>query len=155
MKHDKFLWAIVGGTLALVSIAVALAVLARLQPQSIADDAPDGVAYNYFLALQKDDVRKAYNYLSMRVKGRVQNPDALLSNTFYRSSENNVRFRVDEVNITGDSARLKVTQFNYFGGGLFGGRAEYSSAETIILVRENGAWKIDRFFYPYWDNSWN
>lgn len=153
MKQDKFLLSIVGGTLALVIVAIATALVARLQPPTIPDDTPEGVTYNYFLAMEQGDYRKAYDYLTARVKARVKNPAFPFRNPRPVPSSD-TRLRVDETVITGDSARLKVTLFVSSSGGLFGVRSEYSQPDVVWLVREDGAWKIDRFPFPYWDTDW-
>ncbi len=152
-KPDRFLLGIVIGSLALVVLAIGVALSARLQPQQIPDDTPDGVAYNYFLALQRGEQRQAYQYLSRRVQSRIADPD-LLFGTRPDMAPDGSRLRVDKVTLTGDSALLQVTRLYSSSGGLFG-RTEYSYPDTVKLVREDGAWKVDRFFYPYWNPAWN
>jgi hypothetical protein len=154
MKQDRFLLGIVVGSIALVAIAVGVALSTRLQPQSIPDDTPDGVAYNYFLALQRDEQRTAYQYLSRRVKSRIDDPQLPFQGSIKMSALDS-RMRVDNVTVEGERALLRVTVFTSYGGGLFGGRNESSYPDTVTLVREDGAWKIDRFFFPYWDTRWN
>lgn len=152
MRQDRFLFGIVAGSLLLVAAALIFARLAP-PPTSIPDDTPEGVAYNYLLALQRDDQRKAYSYLSARGQARA-NPAALLPAYNYARLKD-TRMRVDDVTVDGNSARLRVTQFTFMNGGLFGGRSERTDQTVVTLVRENGAWKIDNFFYPFWNIGWD
>ena len=71
MKDDKFLIGIIIGIVLLIVIALAT-VLAR-KPEAedyVVDTTPDGVVHNYFLAIQRKDFERAYNYLADDLKSK-------------------------------------------------------------------------------------
>jgi len=76
MKNtDKFLVGIVVGVVVLVATAFAVALL-RPKPTYQLEDTPKGVAHNYLLALQQEDYKRAYGYLSPTIEGYPTSAEA-------------------------------------------------------------------------------
>jgi len=67
-KSDKILIWIVGGIVLLVIAAFAIA-LVKPKPTYMADESPDGVAFNYLFAVQQGDYDRAYGYVSPSIDG--------------------------------------------------------------------------------------
>ena len=152
---DKILLGIVIGIVALVAVAFAVTLL-KPDPTYREEDTPEGVAYNYLLALQKEDYVRAYGYLSPTLKGYPQSADSLAI-TVYKNEyafpfDQNGTLEIDSANILGDLAFVKVLETRYYGGGLFdsGQRETYFDME---LERVDGEWKVndsDDYFVPCW-----
>jgi hypothetical protein len=153
MKNDKFLIGIIAGIVVLAVAAVVL-VLARGHESYLADDTPDGVAHNYFLAMQRQDYEKAYSYLSDELKNKPS-LDEFISAVGYPYSQGEAALKIGEITITGDRAIVQVSITHYQGGGPFESN-RYANTDTVQLKRNaNGAWQLTAFPYPYWGYSWN
>ncbi|MBN1218643.1 MAG: hypothetical protein JXM69_06935 [Anaerolineae bacterium] len=154
MKNDKFLIGIVIGIVLLVIVAMVL-VLARGQREEyIAEDTPDGVVHNYFLAIQRKEFEKAYGYLADDLKSKPDLDEFIrtVDNSYYGSE---VSLEVGQSSIDGDRARVEVATTSYSGGGPFDS-GRYTSEEVAHLRRgANGEWKLTNYPYPYWGYDWN
>ena len=64
MKQDKFLTGILIGIGVLIVIALALFFTRKDTKQYTTEDTPEGVVYNYVLAVFNRDYEKAYTYLA-------------------------------------------------------------------------------------------
>jgi hypothetical protein len=151
MKTDKFLISIVIGIVLLVVVAVVL-VLARSRAETyLPDDTPEGVAHNYFLAIQRQEFEKAYNYLADDLKSK---PDL---DTFIQTVDNNneASLALGQTNLDNQRARVSVSITNYYGGGPFDS-GRYTNEETAYLRQDSaGNWKITQYPYPYWGYDWD
>jgi len=150
MKTDKFLIGIVVGIVLLVIVAVVV-VLARGQNEEyMADNTPEGVAHNYFLAVQRKEFDKAYGYLSDEIEEKP-NLDEFIASV---DSQNESALKIGKTTIDNERARVELAITNYYGGGPFDS-GRYTSQETAYLRQDaNGNWKIFEFPYPYW-GYWN
>jgi len=154
MKNDKFLIIIIIGIVGLVAAALII-VLSRAKTETyLADDSPEGVVHNYFLAVQREDYDKAYSYLSDDLKNKPDLDDFILGIDNY----NNVReasLQLSDTNITADRAQVKVAITTYSGGDLFDSRS-YANRDTAHLRQTTaGSWQLIQFPYPYWGYDWN
>jgi hypothetical protein len=156
MKNDKFLIGIIIGIVALAVLAVAL-VLARGRGETyVADDTPAGVARNYFLAVQRRDYQKAYDYLSNDLKNKPTLDDfiSVVSNQ-YNGGNSEAALKVGNTTLTGDVATVDQTITTYTGGGPLESN-RYASPNTAQLRRNaQGDWKLTGYPYPYWGYNWN
>jgi hypothetical protein len=153
---DKILLGIVIGIVALVAVAFAVTLL-KPDPTYRGEATPEDVAYNYLLALQKEDYDRAFDYLSPTLKGYPQSADSLAI-TVYKNQytfplDQTVTLEIDSADILGDLAFVKVRETRYYGGGLFdsGQRENYFDME---LKRVDGEWKVidsDDYFVPCWN----
>jgi len=157
---DKFLIAIVVGVVILVGVVVTIALLRPGQPGYQLDDAPEGVAYNYLLALQQADYERAYGYLPPTLPGYPADSEAFerdVSNNRWSFGyyDDDVSLAVEGVNVTGDKAKAVVRRTVFHRGGLFDS-GQYSSTFDMTLRRQDGAWKItdsDRYWADCWSSS--
>ncbi len=154
MKSDKFLMGIVAGIVLLIVVAI-IVVLTRGQWEDyVADDSPAGVVHNYFLAIQRQDYDKAYDYLSDEIKSKPDRDDFIfVVDDFGNRSE--ASLQIGESTINGDRAHVQVSITTYSGGGPFDS-GSYASRDTAHLrATANGDWKLIQFPYPYWGYDWN
>ena len=143
MKNDKFLIGIVVGIIVLVIAAVSVVLLRGKSEEYVADNDPAGVVHNYFLAIQRQDYDKAYNYLSDEIKSKPDLDDFILI------------LKIGESSIDAKRAQVQVTITTYRGGG-FLDSGSYANRDTVHLrSTPNGEWKIFQFPYPYWGYDWN
>jgi hypothetical protein len=157
---DKFLIGIVVGVLLLVGVALALVWL-HPKPTYRAEDTPEGVAYNYLLALQEKDYTRAYGYLLPTLKGYPASVDVFTANIrsnkwSFALDDNSVTLAIQSVRlISADKADVSVKETHFYEGGfLFG--YQYASTFQMELQRQDGAWKIvasDRYFASCWNQK--
>jgi hypothetical protein len=151
MKQDKFLLGILIFIGLLVAVALALFFTRKGKLSYQPDDTPGNVVYNFALALQQNDLKRAYGYLADRDGKPIL--DAFIQSTQngYLNVSGNA-LEVGKVTLQGqDNASVEVT-IQYMGSGPFD--SGYSNQGQALLVRQNGAWKITSMPYPYWAGDW-
>jgi hypothetical protein len=157
---DKFLIAIVAGVVILVGVVLTIALLRPDQPGYQPDDAPEGVAHNYLLALQQEDYERAYGYLSPTLAAYPANVDQFTSHVEeYRWSfgyyDDDVSLAIESVDVIGDRAKIVVRKTEFYRGGLFDS-GQHSTTFDMTLRREQGTWKVtdsDRYWASCWESS--
>ena len=152
MKQDRFLLGILLFIILLVITAVALFFIRQDTQTYLPDDAPEGVVYNYALALQNRDFELAYSYLA----DEENKPDFTSFRQAYLSRQldlSNNAIRVGEVTLNPDDEQAMVTvTVLYASSGPF---AEgWSSTETATLIQQEDGWKITYMPNPYWGWDW-
>jgi hypothetical protein len=151
MKQDKFLIGILAFIGLLVAVALTLFFVRKDTTTYRPDDSPENVVYNFALAIQQNDLERAYGFLA-----ELENKPT--KTAFYQSIQNgylNVSgnaLQVGKVTMQGqDGAWVDVT-IQYLGSGPFD--SGWSSQDRAVLVRQNGDWKISYMPYPYWSGDW-
>ncbi len=148
MKQDKFLLGILIFIGLLVIVALTL-FFSRSQPQPLADDTPEGVVYNYLLALQQGEYERAYAYL-------VEAPGKPSLWAFERHCQQNIDFSTLAVDfgsthIRGDNAQVDIV-ITWLSSGPF--MDTWRSEGMALLVQQDGIWKIKNLPWPFWDWNW-
>ena len=160
MKNtDKFLTGIVIAVVLLVGAAFAVALL-RPKPVYRSEDAPEGVAHNYLLALQQRDYDRAYGYLSPTIDGYPASAQAfatdIQNNSWnFRLDDTSTTLEVDSARITGDQATVTVRETRFNQGGLFES-SQYTNTFEMRLRRGEGVWRItgsDAYWAYCWDDK--
>lgn len=155
MKQDRFLIAIVAGILLLVVVAVVV-VLTRApgSEEYRADDTPEGVVHNYFLAIQREDFSKAYGYLSDELENKPT-LEQFIQEAGSSGSNQEASLKIGAVSQSDGVTQVKITLTTYSAGGLFDSN-RYSN-DDIALLRQSdaGQWRLTQFPYPYWGWNWN
>ena len=128
-----------------IGIAVAilvplLFVLVLTQPKAtpMEESNPAGVAHNYYLAVQQDDLSKAYGYLSAETRGWLSY-EQFTAQVSSRPETRSVR--IQDERIEGDTARVTVGLTLYMPTGPFSS-GEVSQQRSLVLRREGDAWRI-------------
>ena len=152
-KTDKFLIAIVAGTILLVIAAFALA-LNRPETSYREGDSPEAAAHNYLLALERNDHNRAHGYLSPN----LSHYPATSADFSREVSDSPWRFResgeatlaVQDADIQGTRATVKVYETRFSGGSFFESN-QSSYAFDMELEQIDGEWKIiDSPYYFAW-----
>jgi hypothetical protein len=151
MRQDRFLIAILAGILVLVIAALVLYALRDNQMQYGPETTPDGVVRNYVLAIEKEDYRLAYTYLS---EGDGK-PDfdnfqkAFLSKQLDPSSTS---VQLGEVRPGEAEAVVELITVQRSGGPF--GEVYRTTNNAFVKLDQAGAWKITGMPYPYWNWDW-
>jgi hypothetical protein len=156
---DRFLIAIIAGVLLLVAVALLVAV--RQPPLTYRPDgAPDSVAFNYLLALQRNDYARALAGLSPRVAGSPGDAQALAADVhenryMFQMDENMVAFSPDPAQVSAETATVLVHETRFYQGQLFNS-GETTDTFEMRLGQAGGAWTIvsaDRYWLPCWEQA--
>ncbi|MEK7276455.1 MAG: hypothetical protein AAB427_03825 [Chloroflexota bacterium] len=160
MKNtDKFLTGIVIAVVLLVGAAFAVALL-RPKPVYQSEDAPEGVAHNYLLALQQGDYERAYGYLAPTVEGYPPSAEAFAENVhdyewMFRLDEASITLVVESARVTGDRATVTVRETRFSQGGLFES-SQSSDTFEMRLGHDVSVWRIigsDAYWAYCWDDK--
>jgi hypothetical protein len=152
MRQDRFLLGILIGIGVLIVLAVVLFFLRQGAGLSYGpDDTPEGVVRNYLVAVWRGDYEKAYGYLAA---GADKPTLTDFRRAFLKGGLNprNVAVEIGKSEVVGEQAYLPL----YVSYGLnnpFG--AGYRTEERVVLVREEGQWRIEEM--PpgaFWDWNW-
>ncbi len=128
------------GTLIVIALIVVLVVPDR--PADYAPGSPEATFQSFYAAWEGGDTDAAYDALSAGVM-------ADLDRNEYRRLDAEQAWQRDQdrrlvllgVDVTGERAVLHVRVDEFAGGGIGGGR--YSFERSVLLVREDGEWRID------------
>lgn len=152
MKQDRFLAGILIFIGILVLAALGLFFVRSRAPAYRPDDTPQGVVYDYAVALELKDYPRAYGYIAKR--DAQPSFDAFQQAFLDRQLDPiNMGLQIGAVQILSDGklAWVTVTVQNA-GSGLF--NSSYANVDKAILVQQGGAWKIAYLPYPYWGLNW-
>jgi hypothetical protein len=151
MKQDRFLLGILIFIGVLVIAAVALFFVRSNAPTYGPEDTPQGVVYNYAVALQLNDYSRAYGYLAKKDNQPTYDnfQRAFLARQLDTSTS---ALQIGDVQtLQNGEAWVNVT-VQYAGSGVF--NSGYSLTDKATLVQQNGAWKITYLPNPYWAYDW-
>lgn len=130
---------------ALVVFAAMLAVALGLRgPKELPPGTPEAAAQDYLEAVLDGEDEALLDLLAAK---RV--PACRLE--FGRSGSygiSGVGFELDNVETTGDTARVELTQRSSSGGDPFEGTRRFGE-QFVDLIRENGEWKVDDASWPW------
>lgn len=156
-RNDRFLLGIVIGVIALIVVGFATAFL-RPKPSYRAEDRPEGVAYNYLLALQQGDYTRAYTYLAPTIKGYPKTVEAFARDvgdaSFGLRVDTNVSaLEIDSTRVTNNVATVTVRETYFNQGGPFNTN-QYSTKFDMQLQRDGEVWHITDS-NSYWVWCWH
>jgi hypothetical protein len=147
--QDRFLLAIVAGTLLLVVVGiVVVAMFGRTRAAPPADpNGPAGVVYSYVEAIRAGDTDRGRTYLTTSARAEFDRRSS--SNPARPTSNDRVRIVVDTTSQTETTAEVKVTISRFYGrSDPFSSSTSHRNV-TARLVREDGAWKLSQPLMSY------
>jgi hypothetical protein len=151
MKQDRFFWIILSIIALLALTAVGLFLLRQQRQAYGAEDTPQGVLYNYLLALEKGDYTRAYRYLH----SAAGKPDLERFRQAFLTRQldlSNVAVQIGEAYPSDDQVVVSLVLIRS-GGGPFG--EVYRENASAWMTRDSqGEWKIVNMPYPYWGWDW-
>jgi len=131
-----------------VVLSVVLALVNRRGVSLLAEDTPEGVVQRYLLAIEEDDSKRAYSYLSSELQEYCTYRHFLDSMRVRERRDMRISLEGTEA-LDGDvEVRVKVTETRLLEP--FGFR-EYTYPARYVLEREGDAW---RFSEPPWPLGW-
>ena len=151
MKQDRFLMGILAFIGVLVVTALVLFFVRNEKPAYGQEDNPEGVLYNYAVALQLHDYERAYSYLA-------EKDNKPTYNTFYQAfltrqlDTSNSALQVGNVQMLSNGEAWVAITIQNAGSGLLDNG--WSNTDRGTLVKQNGAWKITYLPNPYWGWDW-
>jgi ketosteroid isomerase-like protein len=136
---ERSLVLIAGLTAVLVVVTIVLAfTLGDREPTTFDPGTPERTVQDYLQALDDGDFEAAYALLSSDYQRTVSLSDFLERERFqFRSEYGADRVTIDDVDVNGETARLRL-QLRYVTSDGDG----YERQEDVALVRENGAWRL-------------
>jgi hypothetical protein len=149
---DRFLIGIVAGAIALIAAGIlAVAFVGRGQPGRTFDPAsPAGAVQAYVEAIRAGDRDRAYAMLSRSAQADTRNQS--YRERFPSPSDprgRSARVLIEPVSESGDVAEVRVTVSRFSARSDPFSTNTYHNETVVRLVREDGAWKIDRPIEPY------
>lgn len=151
MKQDRFL---IGILVFIGVLIVAALVLYFVRPGTFdyqPEDTPEGIVYNFALAVQNKDAERAYGYLADQEYKPSETAfrQVILSGYLYTEG---YALQVEETRILdADEAWVSVS-VHYLSSGPFD--SGWTSQDHASLVRQNGKWKLIYMPSPYWSYDW-
>ena len=151
MKQDRFLMGILVFIGLLVLAAVGLFFARNDKPAYGPGDKPEGVLYNYAVALELHDFPRAYSYLA-------DTPNKPTYATFFNAfltrqlDTGNTALQIGDVQILPNGEAWVNVTIQYTGNGIFDNG--WTNSDKSTLIRQNGAWKITYLPSPYWIWDW-
>lgn len=102
------------------------------------ENTPEGVVQRFVRAMEDEDYRTAYSYLSSDLQARCPYDSFVRGLPYY--NDDDMRITLESTRIEDDTAqvRLRITRF---GGGPFGAD-EYSYDSVMHLQLEDGQWRF-------------
>ena len=151
MKQDRFLLGILIFVGLLVAAALALFFVRNKKPAYGAEGKPEGVLYNYAVALQLHDYKRAYGYLAEKENKPTYHAfeQAFLARQLDTSTS---ALQIGNVQMLENGDAWVNVTIQYAGNGLF--NTGWSSEDKGTLILQKGAWKITYLPNPYWGWDW-
>lgn len=151
MKQDRFLLGILIFIGLLVVAALALFFVRNEKPAYGPEDTPEGVLYNYAVALQLHDYERAYGYLAEKDNKPTYNAfhQAFLTRQLDTGT---TALQIGNVQMLENGEAWVSVTIQFAGNGLLDNG--WSNNDKGTLVRQNGAWKITYLPNPYWGWDW-
>jgi hypothetical protein len=130
---------------ALVVFAALLAIALGLRgPKELPAGTPEAAAQDYLEAVIEGEDEAVLDLLAANRVPACRNELGRTGN--YGMS--GVGFELDNVEITGDTARVELTQRSSSSGDPFEGTRRFGE-QYVELIRENGEWKVDGASWPW------
>lgn len=128
---------------AVVVLAIGLTLGLEWGEQDFPPGTPERAFQDYLQTYEDGDYAAVYQMFSGQVRQEVtleQYIDEVKRQTFYPANQDQ-RIRIDTTSVDGDRATLHLAVEYSYGGGF--GSDGYVNERQILMVREDGAWKID------------
>jgi len=142
--RDRFLLAIVAGTVLLVVVSILVVFLyGRARTSPPADpNSPAGVVQAYVEATRNGEVEKARGYLTREARAQAEARDR--QNTYRPTVDDNVRIVIEPATVTDTTAEVKVSISRFYARSDPFSSSNYHRDTSVRLVREDGAWRISQ-----------
>jgi hypothetical protein len=153
MQRDRFLFSILAGIGILVVLALVLFFVRGGNTTYADEGTPEGVAHNYFLALQKRDYDRAYTYLA-DFAGKPSLSQFRQPFLGYLGQEITY-YTVDVGDLVTNPDQTALLQVSLIRSGSDIFSDTYRDQQSVSLEQQNGKWKILTAPYPYWAGEWS
>ena len=151
LKQDPFLLAILLLIGLLVVTSLALFIVRQTGQEYLPENSPQAVVHNYLLALNRDDLEKAYGYL-IDTADKPDFEQFKLTFLTLQPDLSQVYLQLGEVRQSGDAASIGLT-ITHTSGNPFRGAWD-DTGQAVLLQNDAGEWKIQSLSYPFWGLYW-
>lgn len=163
--RDWFLIAIVAGIGLLVIIALIFGLRSPAEAEYREGGQPEDAAYNYLLAIQREEYGRAYGYVYSDLEGYPADLNRFSTdvisfrewNCAMSGDSRSISYSVDDANpvsIIGDQAIVTVSEETYYRNrSIFSPSSTYSRDFRMELVNTDAGWKVvesDRCWRREW-----
>ena len=142
------IFGIIIGALAIATISLVL-LTKNNQVALLPEDTPQGTVQRYLVAVQQQDYRTAYNYLSFDPSQKITTYDDWLRQMPQMQYQSTWKATLGQTTQTGDSATVQVNIDTFRPDGPFVSPAR-SQLLIFQLARIGGKWLITSPTYIYW-----
>ncbi len=150
LKNDKFLIGILIGIAVIVLLSVGIVIFNHNELSYESDDTPEGVVNNYLTAWIQQDYDRVAGYL---YDGENKPEYQKIMQTAYDSkyAADTTSIRIEKSIIRGDEATVVVTLIQQPNDPF---STSSQTSDLVTFIKQDGAWKIKQFPYPYWGWDW-
>lgn len=158
-KQDWFLIGIIVSILLIVVVTLILIMRIPEQRDYLADSEAESVAFNYLLALQKNDYERAYQYLSPELAGYPADGGEFFDDlqAIWDCSADELErtdFKIDKVERFDNRAAVSMSETVYTNNrGLFAS-SSYARHYQIRLIEAPAGWRITNS-EKCWNHAWD
>lgn len=142
---------LIGGLVVVVALAVGAVVTALATSRSadlLPAGSPEGVVQRYLRALEKEEYREAYGYLTTDLQRRCR-VEEFASRDHWPYSEEDQQITLEKTQTFNGSAVVKATVTVFHPDDVPFGTSEYSYERTFELKLQDGQWRLTSGSYGY------
>jgi hypothetical protein len=150
LKNDRFLIGILIGIAIIVLFSVGIVLFNHNELTYQPEDTPEGVVNNYLTAWTLEDYEKVADYL-YEADNKPEFQMIIKSAYESKYSVDTTSIRIEKSIIQGDEATVVVTLIQQPGDPF---STSTQSSDLVTFIKQDGAWKIKQFPYPYWGWDW-
>jgi hypothetical protein len=150
MKNDRFLLGILIGIILIVLLSIGIVIFNPQGSNYLPENSPEAVVNNYLTAWAQEDFDKVAGYL-MEAENKPEFHKIIQTAYETKYATDTTSVRIDKSILRDHEATVILTMISH-PGDPFSTTSQTSG--LVALIKENDAWKIKQFPYPFWGWDW-